>query len=88
MAGAAVLALVSLVTSGCATFNAAFGQREAVVQFKPGTPREVRLKVRAGCLHIPQVKAEPLPVSNLASAQLYDVRYQVGGASDAHIAEL
>lgn len=77
-----------LATGGCATFSKAFGQREAVVQFQPGTPKHTKLRVRSACSHIPQVKAEALPTTNLASAQVYDVRYQVGGASDAHLAQL
>lgn len=87
--GAAALTLAFALaagTAGCAKFDAALGKREAVVQFKPGTSNTVRLKVRAACSHVPRVKAEPLPATNLASAQLYDVRYLVSSATDAELA--
>lgn len=87
-AAAVLVAALTLATGGCATFNKAFGQEEAVVQFKPYTAKADRLQVRSACSHIPQVKVEPLPTTNLASAQVYDVRYEVGGASDAHLAQL
>jgi hypothetical protein len=87
-AAAALAAAVVLTADGCAGFSKAFGQQEAVVQFRPGTPKSTRLQVRSACSRIPQVKPEPLPSASLASAQLYDVRYEVGGASDAHLAEL
>lgn len=88
LAAAAAMTVLALATGGCSGFSKAFGQEEAVVQFKPSTAKSTRLQVRAACSHIPQVKAEPLPTTNLASAQVYDVRYQVGGASDAHVAQL
>lgn len=56
------------------------------MQFKPGTPKAVRLEVRAACSNIPQVKAEPLPTTKLPSAQLYNVRYLVSSATDAELA--
>jgi hypothetical protein len=88
-AAAAALAAVAVLTAGgCAGFSKAFGQQEAVVQFRPGTPKSTRLQVRSACSRIPQVKPEPLPSASLPSAQLYDVRYEVGGASDAHLAQL
>ena len=86
-AAAAAAAVLTLVT-GCAGFSRAFGQQEVVVQFRAGTAKATRLQVRAACSHIPNVKAEPLPTTSLASAQLYDVRYQVGAASDAQQAQL
>lgn len=87
-AAAVAAAALALGAAGCAGFNKAFGQQEAVVQFQPGTPKAVKLRVRAACSHIPQVKPERLPTTNLESAQVYDVRYQVGGASDAQLALL
>ena len=81
-------AAVMLAAAGCAKFDATFGQQEAVVQFKSGTATATRLQVRAACSHIAQVRPERLPTDHLASDQLYDVRYQVGGASDAQLARL
>ncbi len=82
--GGGLLAAVS----GCAKFDAALGQQEAVVQFKDGTPNSTRLQVRAACSHIPQATPEALPTDHKASDLLYDVIYQVDNASNAQIAEL
>jgi len=84
---AAALAL-GLASAGCASFDAAFGKQEAVVQFQPQTPNSARLKVRAACSHVPQATPEPLPTDHLASDLLYDVRYRVDNASDGDLAKL
>jgi hypothetical protein len=86
---AALLAggLLTAVT-GCAKFDAALGQQEAVVQFKDGTANTTRLHVRAACSHIPQATPEALPTDHKASDLLYDVIYRVDNASNAQIAEL
>jgi hypothetical protein len=72
----------------CSTFDATFGQREAVVQFRPQTPGAVRLKVRAACSHLPQATPEPLPTDHLAADLSSDVRYRVDNASDGDLARL
>jgi hypothetical protein len=82
----AVLAV--LAAAGCSSFGKAFGQQEAVVQFRPQTPHSVRLKVRAACSHLPNAVPEPLPTDHLASDVLNDVRYQVNNASDGDLARL
>ena len=82
----AVLAV--LAAAGCSSFDKAFGQQEAVVQFRPQTPNAVRLQVRAACSHLPNAVPEPLPTDHLASDQLNDVRYQVNKASDGDLARL
>ena len=89
-AAAAVVAAALLLpaAAGCAKFDAALGQREGVVSFKDGTPNATRLKVRAGCSHVPQAIPEPLPTDHMASDLLYDVRYRVDHASDADLARL
>jgi hypothetical protein len=81
-------ALLLPAVTGCAKFDAALGQQEAVVAFKDGTSNATRLKVRAACSHVPEAFAEPLPTDHLASDLLNDVRYQVDHASDADIARL
>jgi hypothetical protein len=81
-------ALLLPAAAGCAKFDAALGQQEAVVAFKDGTTNATRLKVRAACSHVPQAFPEPLPTDHLASDLLNDVRYQVNHASDADIARL
>lgn len=80
--------LAGLAAAGCASFDKAFGQQEAVVQFQPQTPNAVRLKVRAACSRVPNAVPEPLPTDRLASDVLNDVRYQVNNASDGDLAKL
>lgn len=80
--------MLLLAAGGCAKFDAALSQQEAVVHFKAGTSNAARLKVRAACSRVPQAKPEPLPTDHKASDLLYDVRYRVDNASDAELAEL
>ena len=80
--------LVAAGVGGCAKFDAALGKQEAVVQFKTGTTLATRLKVRAGCSHLPEARAEALPTDHLASDNLYDVIYRVDNASNAQLARL
>jgi hypothetical protein len=87
-AGVIAAALLLPAAAGCAKFDAALGQQEAVVAFKDGTPNATRLKVRAACSHVPEAFPEPLPTDHLASDLLNDVRYRVDHASDADIARL
>ncbi len=76
------------VTAGCAGFNKAFGQREAIVIFQLGTPRSERLAVRDACSHVPKARPEPLPTDKKLSDYLNDVRYRIDNASDADLARL
>ena len=86
LGAAAVLA--GGLTSGCSGFNKAFGQREAIVIFREGTPKTVRLAVRAACSRVPQATPEPLPTDGKLSDYLNDVRYRIDNASDAQVAKL
>ncbi|HWN00966.1 MAG TPA: hypothetical protein VNO54_28275 [Streptosporangiaceae bacterium] len=89
-AGAAmVAATVTAVTlAGCSQFNAALGQRQAVVTFRPHTPVSQRLAVRSACGKVPEVMAQPVP-SNLDSPYaLQQLTFRVDHASDADIARL
>lgn len=83
-----LVALIAALTAGCAGFNKAFGQREAIVMFRQGTPQAVRIQVRAACSHVPQATPEPLPTDNKMSDVLNDVRYRIDNASDAALARL
>jgi hypothetical protein len=85
---AVLAAALVLAAGGCASFNRAFGQQEAVVHFTPGTTQQTQLRVRAACSHLPQATPEPLPTDHILSDHVYEVRYQVGGASDAQVARL
>ncbi len=80
--------LLTLGAVGCNSFDATFGQQEAVVQFRSQTPDAVRLQVRSACSHVPSARPEPIPTDQQASNIPYEVRYQVGGASDADLARL
>ncbi len=85
---AAVAAVALSLAAGCASFDAAFGKREAVVQFQPQTPVPVMLKVRAACSHVPSATPEPIPAHALTVDLPYDIRYLVSNASDADLARL
>jgi hypothetical protein len=85
---AAVLAVVTaLGLCGCAKFDQALGQQEEVVVFQPNVSNAVKMKVRATCSHIPNVDVEPLPTDHKLSDEIYDVRYEVGSASEVELAE-
>ena len=84
----ALVALLAVLVSGCSGFNKAFGQREAVVHFQPGTPAAVQMKVRAACSHMPRAVPEPLPTDKKASDKMNDVRYRIDKASDGQIVAL
>jgi hypothetical protein len=86
LGAAAVLA--GTLTAGCSGFNKAFGQREAIVIFREGTPKSVRLDVRAACSRVPNANPEPLPRSGKLSDYLNDVRYRIDDATDAQLAQL
>ena len=50
------MALVATAAlAGCARFDAALGQRQAVVSFRDGTPVPQRLTVRSTCAKVPAV---------------------------------
>jgi hypothetical protein len=74
--------------AGCAKFDAALGQQQAIVSFRDNTPVAQKLVVRTTCAKVPAVVAQPLP-SNLKSPYaLQQLTYQVNKASDADVARL
>ena len=85
-AAAAVAVLTAL--AGCSQFDAALGQRQAIVTFKPGTTVAQRMAVRAACAKTPNVTAQPLPSDTNSPYALEQVIYQVNQASDADVALL
>jgi len=85
---AAAAGALCLAAAGCASFDAAFGKREAVVQFQPNTSAAEMLKVRAACSHLTAAKPEPIPRHVLKVDLPDDIRYEVSQASDAQIAQL
>ena len=88
LAAVTVTAALCLAMAGCASFDRAFGKREAVVQFQPNTPAAEMLKVRAACSHLPAAQPEPIPRHVLKIDLPDDIRYEVSQATDAQIARL
>jgi hypothetical protein len=86
MALAAAVTVASL--AGCSQFNAALGQRQAVVSFRDGTPVSQKLVVRAACAKVPAVTAQALPSDLNSPYALQQLTYQVNHASDADVALL
>jgi len=89
---AAVAAVVAVVTvaalTGCSQFDAALGQRQAVVSFRTGTPLSQRLAVRSTCAKVPAVKAQPLPSDLNSPYALQQVTFRIDHASNADVARL
>jgi hypothetical protein len=83
----AALGLAGSLT-GCAQFNKALGQQQALVSFKSGTPVSVRLQVRAACDRLPNVSAAPIPRDVPVTSAVSVIVYKVTGASNADIARL
>ena len=88
LAGAGVALLAAALLAGCSQFDAALGQRQAVVTFRAGTPVSQRLTVRSTCAKVPAVTAQPLPPDVNAPYALQQVTFQITHASDAEIAQL
>ncbi len=85
----ACLALVAVTAlAGCARFDAALGQRQAVVSFRDGTPVPQRLAVRSTCAKVPAVTAQPLPSDLSSPYALQQLTFQINRASDAEVAQL
>ena len=84
---AGAVAAAATVLAGCSQFDAALGQRQAIVTFQDGTSLAQRLAVRSAC-KTPTAVPQPLP-SNLNSPYaLQQVIYQINHASDADVAVL
>jgi len=81
------LAALAAVT-GCAQFDAALGQRQAIVSFRDNTPVSQKLVVRSACAKVPAVTAQPLPPDLHSPYALEQLTYQVDHASDADVAKL
>ncbi len=85
---AAAVGVAALMLSGCAKFDAAMSQQEAVVTFSHGTTQATMLKVRDACGKVPGATPEAIPTSINGTSGTYDVRFRVDQASDADIARL
>jgi hypothetical protein len=74
--------------AGCSQFDAALGQREAVVTFPDSATLAQRMAVRTACAKPPDVTPQPLPSNMNAPYALAQVIYQINQASDADVAVL
>ena len=63
--GAVAVAGAVAVLAGCAKFDAALGQRQAVVTFSDSSTLAQRLAVRTACAKTPDVVPQPLPSNKL-----------------------
>jgi hypothetical protein len=88
LAALALAVAAALAVAGCGQFDKALGQQEEVVIFQPSVSNAVKMKVRAACSHVPNVKVEPLPTDHKLSDEVYDVRYEVGSANTVELAKL
>jgi hypothetical protein len=88
LAGVALVVVAAAALAGCAQFDKALGQREAVVTFQSGTPVSQRLAVRSTCAKIPAVTAPPLPSDLSSPYALQQVIFRIDHASDADVARL
>lgn len=84
----AIPALIAATLTGCSKFDAALGQQQAVVSFKSGTPTSEKLKIRAACGSLPNVRKTPVGNLKKEPYALNQLIYQVNNASDADIARL
>jgi len=86
VAGTAVAVVAAL--AGCSQFDAALGQRQAVVTFNPGTTVAQRMAVRAACAKTPNVTPQHLPSDMNSPYALQQVIYLINQASNADVALL
>jgi hypothetical protein len=85
-AGTVIAAAAAL--AGCSQFDAALGQREAIVTFTDSATLAQRMAVRTACAKPPNVTPQPLPSNMNAPYALAQVIYQINQASDADVAVL
>jgi hypothetical protein len=88
LAGAALILVVAAALAGCAQFDKALGQREAIVSFRSSTPVSQRLSVRSTCAKVPAVTAPPLPSDLSSPYALQQIIFRIDHASDADVARL
>ena len=88
LTGAGVVLAAVIALAGCSQFDAALGQRQAIVTFRPDTPLSQRLTVRSTCAKVPAVTAQPLPSDLNSPYALQQVTFQINHASDAQVAQL
>ena len=87
VAGVAVVAAAAAL-AGCSQFDAALGQRQAIVTFRPNTPVSQRLAVRSACAKVPEVKAPPVPADLNSPYALQQLTFRIDHATNADVARL
>jgi hypothetical protein len=87
LAGAG-LVLAAAALAGCSQFNAALGQRQAVVSFRTDTTVSQRLAVRSACARLPAVAAQPLPADLNSPYALQQLTFRIDHATNAEVARL
>jgi DMSO/TMAO reductase YedYZ molybdopterin-dependent catalytic subunit len=85
---AGTLIAAAMALAGCSQFDAALGQREAVVSFTDSATLAQRMAVRTACAKPPNVTPQPLPSNMNTPYALAQVIYQINHASDADVAVL
>jgi hypothetical protein len=80
--------IAAAALAGCSQFDAALGQREAVVSFTDSATLAQRMAVRAACAKPPNVIPQPLPSNMNTPYALAQVIYKINKASDADVAVL
>ena len=85
---AVAVTVAAVALAGCSQFDAALGQRQAVVAFKPGTPVPQRLAVRSACAKVPEVKAPPVPSDLNSPYALQQLTFRIDHATNADVARL
>jgi len=74
--------------TGCAQFNKALGQQQAIIYFQENTPVAFKMKVRAACDNLPHVQAAPIATGVPLTSAIDVVTYNTTGAGVADIARL
>jgi hypothetical protein len=87
LAGAG-LVFAAVALAGCSQFNAALGQRQAVVSFRSDTTVSERLAVRSACAKLPAVTAQPLPADLNSPYALQQLTFRIDHATNAEVARL
>jgi hypothetical protein len=77
-----------LSVTGCAQFNKALGQQQALIYFQESTPVAFKLKVRAACNNLPHVQAAPIATGVPLASAIDVVTYNTDGAGVVDIARL
>ena len=88
LAGALLVLSATAALAACSRFDAALGQRQAVVSFRAGTSVTQRLAVRSACAKVPAVTAQPLPSDLSSPYALQQLTFQINHASDTEVARL